>query len=454
MQINALNTTLKPEEVFWQLKDEKHCIFLDSGMDHEHLGRYSIIAWEPFLTFESKGKTIRIQDEKSLIEYSGNTFEALKKLYSQYASDIITDLPFVGGFMGYFGYDLCHQIEKLPTHTIDDIGLPDCFMGLYDGAYVYDHKTNLSYIADSGIREGMRERVLSRIEWLENMAKPSIELPKMEKSPVFKSNFEKEDYIKALSRLKAYIRTGDIYQANLTQRFTTEMTQSPAALYMKLRQVNPAPFAAFIPLERGAVISSSPERLLKIDKNIIETRPIKGTRPRGRSPEEDALLKEELIASEKDRSELLMIVDLERNDLSKVSKTGTVKVPELMVCETYPTVFHLVSTVRGELKEGLDPLDVIMATFPGGSITGAPKIRAMEVIDELEPTQRSVYTGGIGYIGFNGQTDFNIAIRTIICHHDQASFQAGGGIVWDSDEESEYQETLDKAKAMMNALSL
>lgn len=454
MQINALNTTLKPEAVFWQLKKEKHCVFLDSGMDHERLGRYSIIAWSPFLTFESKGKYIRIKDEKSQLEYMGNTFDELKKLYGKYQQEIISDLPFVGGFMGYFGYDLCHQIEKLPINTIDDIELPDCWMGLYDGAYVYDHKTNLSYIADSGVREGTRERLLASQALIESMTEPEIVLPSAERQPVFQSNFKKEDYIAALSRLKAYIRTGDIYQANLTQRFTTEMTQSPEALYIKLRRVNPAPFAAFIPLENGAVISSSPERLIKIDKKQIETRPIKGTRPRGKTPKEDMQLKEELIASEKDRSELLMIVDLERNDLSKVSKTGTVKVPELMVCETYPTVFHLVSTVTSEMKEAIDPIDVVRGTFPGGSITGAPKIRAMEVIDELEPTQRSVYTGSIGYIGFNGQTDLNIAIRTILCHHNQACFQAGGGIVWDSDEESEYQETLDKAKAMMNALSL
>lgn len=454
MQINALNTTLKPEAVFWQLKNEKHCVFLDSGMDHDRLGRYSIIAWNPFLTFESKGKHICIKDEKSQLEYTGNTFDALKKLYKTYHQEVVSDLPFTGGFIGYFGYDLCHQIEKLPINTIDDIDLPDCWMGLYDGAYVYDHKTNLAYIADSGIREGTRERILSHMALIENMEAPEIILPKATRQPIFQSNFKKEDYIAALSRLKAYIRTGDIYQANMTQRFTTEMIQRPEELYMKLRAVNPAPFAAYMPLEKGAIISSSPERLLKIDKNKIETRPIKGTRPRGKTPEEDQRLKEELIASEKDRSELLMIVDLERNDLSKVSKTGTVKVPELMVCETYPTVFHLVSTVTSEMKDGLDPIDVVKGAFPGGSITGAPKIRAMEVIDELEPTQRSVYTGSIGYIGFNGQTDLNIAIRTIICHHDQASFQAGGGIVWDSDEESEYQETLDKAKAMMNALSL
>lgn len=454
MQINALNTNLKPEAVFWLLKKEKHCVFLDSGMDQERLGRYSIIAWNPFLTFESKGKHIAIKDEKSQLEYMGNTFDELKKLYQKYQQEVISDLPFVGGFIGYFGYDLCHQIEKLPVNTIDDIQLPDCWMGLYDGAYVYDHKTNLAYIADSGIREGTRERILANQALIESFEEPEIILPVTSHQPVFQSNFKKEDYITALSRLKAYIRTGDIYQANLTQRFTTEMTQSPEVLYMKLRRVNPAPFAAFIPLEKGAVISSSPERLLKIDHKQIETRPIKGTRPRGKTPEEDQHLKEELIASEKDRSELLMIVDLERNDLSRVSKTGTVKVPELMVCETYPTVFHLVSTVTAEMKDGMDPIEVVRGTFPGGSITGAPKIRAMEVIDELEPTQRSVYTGSIGYIGFNGQTDLNIAIRTILCHHDQACFQAGGGIVWDSDEESEYQETLDKAKAMMTALSL
>lgn len=454
MLVKQLATSLQAHELFWCLQHEKQPIFLDSGMDPERLGRYSVITWAPFKTFESKKNRIKIADEKEVLEFTGNTFDALNELYKAYQVETQSELPFIGGFAGYFGYDLCHQVEKLKITTVDDTDLPDCVLGIYDGAVIFDHLEQVVWLVDSELRADAKERFDSRLRQLEGYEKPTIELPSRQDVPEFTSNFIKEDYLKALTKLKSYIRSGDIYQANLTQRFTTPMNQKPVELYYKLRQVNPAPFAAFMPLEKGAVVSSSPERLIQINGRQVETRPIKGTRPRGATPEADAAFKAELLASEKDRSELLMIVDLERNDLSRIGKTGTVSVPELMVCETYPTVFHLVSTVTAELKEGMTPIDVVRATFPGGSITGAPKIRAMEVIDELEPTQRSVYTGAIGYIGFNGRTDLNIAIRTIICHHDLASFQVGGGIVWDSDEESEYEETLTKAKAMMRALSL
>lgn len=454
MLSKSLSIKLEAHELYWCLQNEPHAVFLDSAMDPARLGRYSIVAWNPFMTFESKGSRHLIKEENMQLEFTGNTFDALNRLYKEYHVESHSDLPFIGGFIGYFGYDLCHQIERLDISTIDDINLPDCFLGLYDGAVIFDHQTGSVSLVDSEVRPGGEQRLAEVELQLAALEKPEINLPERATPPVFESNFEREAYLEALSRVKAYIRSGDIYQANMTQRFTAELGQKPIELYYKLRSVNPAPFAAFIPLADGAVVSSSPERLIRIDGGRVETRPIKGTRPRGNTPEEDQALSEELSASEKDRSELLMIVDLERNDLSKIAKTGTVKVPELMVCETYPTVFHLVSTVTAELKEGLTPIDVVRAVFPGGSITGAPKIRAMQVIDELEPTQRSVYTGSIGYIGFNGQTDLNITIRTIICKGDRAYFQAGGGIVWDSDEASEYEETLTKAKALMRALSI
>lgn len=454
MITKKIQTSLEAHELFWCLQNEKNSVFLDSAMDPNKLGRYSILAWDPFLTFESKKNCILIQDDKMKFEFIGKPFDELERLYNQYKIENTSEIPFVGGFIGFLGYDLCHEIEEIKINTIDDIQFPDCFIGLYDGGVVYDHLLKEIWIVDAQVRKGGKNR-LAKIEALvTGFVKPEIHLPSRENAPIFTSNFEREAYLKALTRVKDYIRSGDIYQANLTQRFTTKLEQQPIELYYKLRTVNPAPFAAFMTLPQGAIVSSSPERLVKMNNRCLEARPIKGTRPRGVAPEEDERLKAELIASEKDRSELLMIVDLERNDLSKVAKTGTVKVPELMICETYPTVFHLVSTVTAELKDGLNPIDVIRATFPGGSITGAPKIRAMEVIDELEPTQRSVYTGSIGYIGFNGQMDLNIAIRTIICHHDQACFQVGGGIVWDSEEVDEYEETLHKAKAMMKALSL
>lgn len=454
MIIKKVAISLKAHELFWLVKNEKNPVFLDSAMDPTRLGRYSIIAWDPILHFESKGNRILIKDDKGQLEYTGNPFDTLKELYGQYKQVYTSELPFCGGWIGYFGYDLCHHIEKLPRTTVDDIHLPDCVLGLYDQAVVYDHLNTDIYIVSAEIDELSAKRFKQLEMFVTEAQKPFIELSRNPEMPTFKGNFTKESYVAALEKLKDYIKSGDIYQANLTQRFTTKLQEDPAQLYYKLRAVNPAPFAAYMPLADGAILSSSPERFISLKNGIVETRPIKGTRPRGDSPEEDEAYKAELIASEKDRSELLMIVDLQRNDLSKIAKVGTVKVPELMVCETYKTVFHLVSTVVAELRPELSPIDVIEATFPGGSITGAPKIRAMEVIDELEPTQRSVYTGSIGYIGLNGDMDLNIAIRTIICHQDQACFQAGGGIVWDSVPLEEYEESLQKAKAMKRALSL
>lgn len=267
-----------------------------------------------------------------------------------------------------------------------------------------------------------------------------------------KSNFTKEEFKNAVQSVREYIRQGDIYQANLTQRFSGETELTSFELYRDLRRFSPAPFGAFLNFEDAHILSNSPERFIRCVNKKIETRPIKGTRPRGKDKEEDLRLQQELRNSEKDRAELLMIVDLERNDIGRISKTGSVKVPELFVIEPYANVNHLVSTVVGELKDDKDVTDVIKATFPGGSITGAPKIRAMEIIDELEPTQRNVYTGSIGYIGFNGDMDFNIAIRTIIKNDKKVYFQVGGGMTWDSDPDEEYQETLDKAKSIMKAL--
>ena len=266
------------------------------------------------------------------------------------------------------------------------------------------------------------------------------------------SNFTKNEFENAVRKVQDYIRKGDIYQANLTQRFKGKTTLSSYELYRDLRRFSPAPFGAFLNFEHSHILSNSPERFIKCVDKKIETRPIKGTRPRGKNREEDLRLQEELRNSEKDRAELLMIVDLERNDIGRISKIGSVKVPELFVIEPYANVNHLVATVVGELEDNKDCIDVIKATFPGGSITGAPKIRSMEIIDELEPTQRNVYTGSIGYIGFNGDMDLNIAIRTIIKQDENIYFQVGGGMTWDSNPEDEYQETLDKAQSIMKAL--
>jgi para-aminobenzoate synthetase component 1 len=259
--------------------------------------------------------------------------------------------------------------------------------------------------------------------------------------------------LNSIDKIKKYIENGDIYIANLTQNFFCETDKNPYEIYKHLRYINPAPFAAFLNVENFSIISSSPERFLKIENGLVETRPIKGTRPRGKNSSEDLKNAKELIESEKDKSELLMIVDLERNDLSKVCRADSVKVTELFKLEKYSTVFHLVSTVTGKLKKEFTSVDCLKSCFPGGSITGAPKIRAMEIIEELEPTRRNIYTGAIGYLGFDGNMDLNIAIRTIVMKGKNAYFGVGGGITWESINEDEYEETLDKARALMKCLS-
>lgn len=451
MLIKKINTSLNSFQLYSLFKDEPYSFFLDSGMDHEKLGKYSIIGFDPFLIFKNKGDYTTIYENGSISTYYGNPFDKLKEVLNTYEMDYKTELPFVGGAVGYLGYDLYQHLEDLPRTTIDDVNIPDCYFGLYDGVIVIDHAKGEVNIAALGIKddEGKIVASIEDIIMLGEEKGVEISISSNRKSSEIVSNFIKEDYLKAIDKIREYIKSGDIYQANMTQRFECSTKMSPYEIYAKLRDINPAPFASFMDFGEGHIVSSSPERFIRIVDRHIETRPIKGTCPRGNTPEEDKRNSDELLSSEKDKAELLMIVDLERNDIGKISKPGTVKVTELFHLETYPTVHHLVATVTGEICDEYDVIDCIKATFPGGSITGAPKIRAMEIIDELEPTARNIYTGSIGYIGFNGEVDLNIVIRTIICKEDKAYFQVGGGIVWDSDASLEYQETLDKAKALI-----
>ncbi len=458
-----IQTKLKSFELFSLFKDSKGAIFLDSGRDHEGMGRYSVIAIYPFELLKNKGKTTTIETIQgdgsngvnNTITYSESPFDVLRDRLERYKLEYKSDLPFIGGAVGFFGYDLCHHIEKVERTAIDDVSIPDMYLGFYNGAIIIDHKENSVYVTDAELNAGGKQRVDAIIGAIKTgeLNPVIVEKNAHDTRVEFTPNMDKETYLNSVRQIKEYIRTGDIYQANMTQRFTTELRDEPLELYKKLREINPAPFASYMDFGEGQIVSSSPERFLKVRDGHIETRPIKGTLPRGKTPEEDEALKIQLQNSKKDRSELLMIVDLERNDLSRVAKTGTVKVPELFVIESYATVHHLVSTVTAEMRDELSVVDLLEASFPGGSITGAPKIMAMKVIDELEPTQRNIYTGSIGYIDFNGNVDLNIVIRTIVCKDQKAYLQVGGGIVWDSDEYLEYDETLDKARALMNALN-
>lgn len=453
MIIQEIKTSLMSFELFGLFKDQPYSFFLDSGRDAENLGRYSFIGFDPFLVFDSKNDLITIKTKTAEKVYQGNPFDELQKLLRQYKMDVTSAFPFVGGAVGYLGYDLCHHLEDLPRSAVDDVQIKDCQMGFYDGIIIIDHQQKKTHIAAIGIQE-KPETIVSRIKQIiEGNAPVALRHDfKINENLEFKSNFTKQAYMHALDVIHDYIRAGDIYQTNMTQRFECDLQLTPLELYGELRRINPAPFACYLDFGECQIVCSSPERFIQIKGQDIETRPIKGTMPRGKTPKEDEENRNTLINSDKDKAELLMIVDLERNDIGKICKTGSVKVPELYKLEEYQTVFHLVATVVGELRDDVDAIDCIKATFPGGSITGAPKIRAMEIIDELEPTQRNVYTGSIGYIGFNGDLDLNIVIRTILCKDKKAYFQVGGGIVWNSENESEYEETFDKGRALMEAL--
>ncbi|MFH1007270.1 MAG: anthranilate synthase component I family protein, partial [Candidatus Latescibacterota bacterium] len=399
-------------EVFHRcFREQPVPFFLDSGSDREKLGRFSFMGSDPFLIFRSKGTRIEMMHRGSEWCGTGDPFRALSQVLERlHAAPAEGDVPFTGGAVGYFGYDLCHFVEALPAEAVDDAGIPDCHLAFYDSVVAFDHLCGSAYLCTcripglGEIEQNSKARRL-RAAWsdlpkhasskVESPPRPPADLSMEAPLPALGSNFTKEAYLGVVRRAKDYIAAGDIYQVNLSQRFSGPLTAGPFELYTGLRTRNPAPFAAFLDFGPMQVLSSSPERFLQLDARTrqVVTRPIKGTRPRGSTPDQDAALAHALLASEKDRAELVMIVDLERNDLGRVCETGSVHVPELVVLERYPTVHHLVSTIGGRLSLQWDRMDLLRATFPGGSITGAPKIRAMEIIDELEPTRRGVYTG-------------------------------------------------------------
>jgi para-aminobenzoate synthetase component 1 len=424
-------------------------------MVSEAIGRYSLLGAGPFMTMRAKGRKIEIVRDGKAEQTAGNPFAKLAEILRRHERPAGEDgLPFHSGAVGFFSYDLCHFVERLPDTTIDDILFPDLYLAFYDRAIVYDHVLGKCWAVaegESGEEAEGKARILA-----ERMLRKSEKPVFLEKTGFLgrsiESNFEKAEYIEAIKQAKEYIAAGDIFQVNLSQRFSAEIGVDSYELYRRLRRINPAPFAAYLRFGQNAVVSASPERFLQVRGRHVQTRPIKGTRPRGKDPATDEAMRRELLASAKDAAELAMIIDLERNDLGRVCSYGTVKVTQKKVLEEYPTVYHLVGTVEGDIHPRFGLVDLIKACFPGGSITGAPKIRSMQIIDELEPTKRSVYTGAIGYIDFGGTMDLNIVIRTFLVRGQQAFFQAGGGLVADSDPESEYEETLHKARALMEAV--
>ncbi len=422
-------------------------VFFDSALPDEERGRYSFIAADPFLVLRTESG-------------GGDPFPDLARLLARSPLAARPGLPpFQGGVAGYFGYDLARHLERLPAHRIDDLRFPDLLLGCYDLVLAFDHARRSTFAFSSGLPEESEsargQRAKARLdEFLARLGAPAPRPIEGASSPPPVADLARADFLAMVRRAIDYIHAGDIYQANLSHRFRAPLPAGfdRLALYRRLRRRNPAPFAAYLDFGDVALASASPERFLKLRRGHVETRPIKGTRPRGATPEADRALGRSLLESEKDRAENLMIVDLLRNDLSRVCRVGSVRVPSLFALESFATVHHLVSTVTGELRPRRSAVDLLRAAFPGGSVTGAPKIRAMEIIAELEPTARGPYCGSIGYIGFDGAMDSSIVIRTYAIKDRMLTFQVGGGIVADSDPAAEYDETLDKARALIEAL--
>jgi para-aminobenzoate synthetase component I len=461
-------------------------LFLDSARTGSRFGRHSFLAADPVAVVRSRGTDTECLDlvNGTHRTLAGDPLVALRELLVPHATAPVPGLPpFQGGAAGYVAYDWGLTLERLPAPRYDDLGLPDLVLGLYDWVIAWDHDTSRAWVISTGIPElspdlrraraaaravVVKERissaapvVLHRSAVSPNQAHDRTLAPAHHVEPEWwppsfelKSSFTRAAYLDAVARVREYIFAGDIFQANLSQRFEVASDESPWSFYTRLRQRNAAPFAAFLDFPEAVVVSASPERFLRVDADrAVETRPIKGTRPRGVGPEHDAALGQALAESAKDRAENLMIVDLMRNDLSRVCAPGSVRVSELFSLERYATVHHLVSTVVGTLAAGTDAIDLLRAAFPGGSITGAPKLRAMEIIAELEPSRRGVYCGSIGYWSVTGELDTSIAIRTAVVQDGRVYFSAGGGIVADSVPEQEYLETLDKARAMIDVLA-
>jgi para-aminobenzoate synthetase component I len=472
------------------VRDLAYPLLLDSARDPDRLGRFSFLAADPSIVVIAKDGQTRIESQSGqpACTVSDDPLLTVRELLAPFRTQALSDLPpFQGGAAGYIGYDYGAWLERLPRPRFDDLAIPDVVLGLYDWVISWDHRVGRAWLVSTGAPESepdaRAQRALARLDAIQRQlraprrgvgSRPSAPPPigragdvdASRVSPsvfpgVFPvpghsrlwSSFSHEAYVQAVAHVREYILAGDIFQANLSQRFEAAWAGDPYSLYRQLRRINPAPFAAYFETPGFAVVSASPERFIRVDVGgTVETRPVKGTTPRGISPEHDAHLGRALTQSEKDRAENLMIVDLLRNDLSRTCRAGSVRVPELFALEHYATVHHLVSTVVGELQPGTDAIDVLRAAFPGGSITGAPKVRAMQIIAELEPSRRGVYCGALGYLSGTGAADTSIIIRTYLVRDRHAYFSAGGGIVADSDPEAEYGETLDKARALIKAL--
>ncbi len=480
----GIDLDLTPEQVFQNLHRMPGFFFLDSGMADHELSRYSYIGVNPYRTLRSRGEGLDIVEGKKIGHRIGDPLEALQAELAQIrltgGSPLI---PFAGGGVGYFGYELGATTVGVDLPPADELGLAEMHVSFYKAILAYEHKTRRWFGAALDLSGGrgttIRKRLGNDIEKLRDLAtrmhrgappaapaapaegEEETVAPEEETAPGRRftvdgvevtSTLSREEYLAAVRKVQERIAAGDIYQANLTQRWTVPYEGDPGRLYLALRKACPAPYGIYLNTGEAVIAGSSPESFLEVRGRTVETRPIKGTRPRGANPEEDARLRQELEASQKDKAELTMIADLERNDLGKICNPGTVQVEDLHRLETFANVHHLVSVVRGELRADVGMRDLIGATFPSGSITGAPKKRAMEILGEIEGTARGPYTGAMGYLGLDGSVGLNVAIRSLVLTQGAVHLGVGGGIVADSEPEAEYEECRAKAQGMVAAV--
>jgi anthranilate synthase component I len=445
---------LTPVSAFLKLeKDRSHAFLLESIEGGERIARYSFLGGDPFL--------IKRYRDGQPADFMQN----LRDTMDRFRSVKLPNLPpFTGGAVGYFGYDMVRTIEDIPQSGVDDLGVDDAVLMFYKTVLAFDHLRHQIHIISNVIVDESHDSIdvqyknaIEEIHRIESLLRAPLEITpatRNEHDVSVRSNFEKKDYLDSVAKAKEYIAAGDIFQVVLSQRFEVDLPTSPFEIYRALRIVNPSPYMYFLKMPETTIVGSSPEMLVRVRDREIEYRPIAGTLPRGASEAEDEANAEKLRGDEKERAEHIMLVDLGRNDLGRVSQYGAVRVEELMFIERYSHVMHLVSSLRGQLRDGVDRWDSLMACFPAGTVSGAPKVRAMEIIDELEPSKRGVYAGAIMYADFSNNLDSCIAIRTLVVRGNKGYIQAGGGIVADSVPENEYMETVNKSRALIRAINL
>jgi len=445
-------------EAWRRLRHLRHVVFLDSAKFHPEHGRWSLLLADPSEVIFGTGRTVQWRNADGVLQFDSDPWEAVEYFLSRFFAAVpcrsqdVLEAAGSGLVAGYLGYELGHSLEKLPSPRKPVLEHPDFWLAYYDTAVVFDHAEGRAFLVSSG-KTGRGNASLQRArhrldQFLDEMDSAVVPFPSMARSAQWHPVVSEAEYRSAFERIESYIRAGDIYQANLTYPFVADHAPSAIEAYERLRELNPAPFGAYLDGGNFQILSSSPEEFLKIAGREVRTRPVKGTCPRFGDGPLDWQRAQELLHSGKDRAELLMITDLLRNDLGRIAEFGSVCVPEMVKCEEFATVYHLVSTITAHLRPGVEPLDVLAACFPGGSITGAPKLRAQQIIHQLEPHARGVYTGSIGWIG-SGMSHWNIAIRTMVCAEGKASFSVGGAITSDSRADAEYRETLDKARGLL-----